>query len=101
MYYEKKQKTMEQKTQLPGTARCIASRFYQAQPGTARYLEVLSGTQDAAARYYQAQLGTTRHCSQVISGITRHCQVLPPVAEAKVWDEVMALVDRCVPATFE
>ena len=90
MYYEKKQKTMEQKTRLPGTARCIASRFYQAQPGTARYLEVLSGTQDAAARYYQAQLGTSRHCP-----------VLPPVAEAKVWDEVMALVDRCVPATFE
>ena len=81
---------MEQKTQLPGSARYIASRFYQAQPGTARYLEVLSGTQDAAARYSQAQQGTTRQF-----------QVLPPVAEAKVWDEVMALVNRCVPASFE
>ena len=59
----------------------------QVLSGAARYLEVLSGTQDAATRYFQAQPGTIRQF-----------KVLPPVAEAKVWDEVMALMNRCVPA---
>ena len=59
----------------------------QVLSGTTRLCQVLGGT---AAGYSQAQQGTTRHS-----------QVLPPVAEAKVWDEVMALVNRCVPAKFE
>ena len=57
----------------------------QVLSGTTRLCQVLGGT---AAGYSQAQQGTTRHS-----------QVLPPVAEAKVWDEVMTLMNRGVSAT--